>query len=79
MSVTMMCKIGCKGWPSEIEVIDRSSDKPLLIYCRCNYTLRKCIRCDKRAVFGFDGTICVLTCKVHSNNKMVNVASKRCL
>lgn len=69
----------CKGWPSEVKAIDMSSNKPLLIYCRCDYPGNLCISCGIRATFGFVGTKCKLTCKTHSNNKFVNVANKRCL
>lgn len=67
----------CKGWTSEVEDMDTNSNKPLGVYCRCGHTYRKCVLCDKYPSFGFEGTKCMLTCKTHTNNKMINVACRR--
>lgn len=65
----------CRGWPSEVESIDKTSNEPLLVYCKCNNLGRKCIKCDNIAKFGFNSP---LTCFYHKNHKMVNVNTRRC-
>lgn len=78
-NIDIVCNsVGCVGWSNAVDIMNKSSNKPLSTLCRCNYPSPKCISCDKNATFGYVGYKRRLTCKPHSNNKMSNVAHKLC-